>query len=143
MKDLGMKKQSGFTLIELMVVLVILGLIMGLVVPNVIGKGDDARIDAAKIDIQTIGQALEMYRLHNSHYPSTNQGLKALVSKPGGDPEPKNWRGPYFNKLPKDPWENEYSYFNDNGQLEIISLGADGSEGGEGINQDISSTEID
>lgn len=138
-----MKKQTGFTLIELMVVLVILGVIMSLVVPNVIGKGDDARIDAAKIDIQTIGQALEMYRLHNSHYPSTDQGLEALVSKPSGSPEPKNWRGPYLKKTPLDPWKNPYAYINDGGSPEVISLGADGSDGGEDINQDISSASID
>lgn len=138
-----MKKQTGFTLIELMVVLVILGVIMGLVVPNVIGKGDDARIDAAKIDIQTVGQALEMYRLHNSHYPSTDQGLEALVSKPSGSPDPKNWRGPYLKKTPKDPWENPYAYINSGGTPEIISYGADGVDGGEGINQDISSANID
>ncbi|MDX1340856.1 MAG: type II secretion system major pseudopilin GspG [Reinekea sp.] len=138
-----MKKQAGFTLIELMVVLVILGIIMGLVVPNVIGRGDEARVTAAETDIQTIGQALEMYRLHNSHYPSTDQGLEALVSKPGGSPEPKNWRGPYLPKTPKDPWGNPYGYINDGGSPEVISYGADNSEGGEGLNQDISTATID
>jgi len=138
-----MKKQAGFTLIELMVVLVILGIIMGIVVPNVIGRGDEARVTAAQTDIQSIGQALEMYRLHNSHYPSTDQGLEALVSKPSGSPEPKNWRGPYLKKAPKDPWENNYGYLNDGGQPEVISYGADGTEGGEGLNQDISSANID
>lgn len=138
-----MKKQQGFTLIELMVVLVILGIIMGLVVPNVVGRGDEARVTAAETDIQTIGQALEMYRLHNSHYPSTDQGLEALVSKPSGSPEPKNWRGPYLQKTPKDPWENPYGYINDGGVPEIISYGADGSEGGEDLNQDISSADLD
>lgn len=137
-----MKKQTGFTLIELMVVLVILGIIMGLVVPNVVGRGDEARIRAAQTDISTISQALEMYRLHNSHYPSTDQGLEALVSKPSGSPEPKNWRGPYIKKTPKDPWENDYGYINDGGNPEIISYGADGSEGGEDLNQDISSATL-
>ncbi|MEJ2042060.1 MAG: type II secretion system major pseudopilin GspG [Reinekea sp.] len=138
-----MKKQSGFTLIELMVVLVILGIIMGLVVPNVVGKGDDARISAAKADIKTMQQSLEMYRLDNSHYPSTDQGLDALLSKPSGSPEPKNWRGPYLKKksTPKDPWENVYGYVNDGGQPEIISYGADGQDGGEGINADISTND--
>ncbi len=135
-----MKKQTGFTLIELMVVLVILGIIMGLVVPNVVGRGDEARVTAANTDIKTIGQALEMYRLHNSHYPSTDQGLEALVSKPSGDPEPKNWRGPYISQTPSDPWQNSYGYINENGAPEIISYGADGTQGGEGINQDISSS---
>lgn len=136
------KAQRGFTLIELMVVLVILGIIMGLVVPNVVGRGDEARVSAAQTDIQTIGQALEMYRLHNSHYPSTDQGLEALVSKPSGSPEPKNWRGPYLQKVPADPWKTPYGYINENNVPEIISYGADGSAGGEGINADISSSEL-
>lgn len=138
-----MNRQRGFTLIELMVVLVILGIIMGLVVPNVVGRGDEARVTAAQTDIQTIGQALEMYRLHNSHYPSTDQGLEALVSKPPGNPEPKNWRGPYLQKTPKDPWENAYGYINDGGQPEVISYGADGREGGEELNQDITSSDTE
>ncbi|MBU2863290.1 type II secretion system major pseudopilin GspG [Reinekea marina] len=134
-----MKKQTGFTLIELMVVLVILGIIIGLVVPNVTGRGDEARATAAATDIKTIGNALEMYRLHNSHYPGTDQGLEALVSKPSGSPEPKNWRGPYLKQQPKDPWGNDYGYINDGSVPEIISYGADGAEGGEGVNADISS----
>ncbi len=138
-----MKTQSGFTLIELMVVLVILGIIMGLVVPNVVGRGDEARVTAAETDIRTIKQSLEMYRLHNSHYPSTDQGLEALSDEPSGSPEPKNWRGPYLNSTPKDPWENPYGYINDGSEPTIISYGADGSEGGEGINQDISSVDLD
>jgi general secretion pathway protein G len=138
----AMKKQTGFTLIELMVVLVILGIIFGLVVPNVVGRGDEARVTAAHADISTIGQSLEMYRLHNSHYPSTNQGLEALVAKPSGDPEAKNWRGPYLKKTPLDPWGNAYGYINENNVPEIISLGADGSDGGEGIYQDISSVNL-
>lgn len=133
-----MNKQKGFTLIELMVVLVILGVIMGLVVPNVVGRGDEARVTAAQTDIKTIQQALEMYRLHNSHYPSTDQGLEALSSKPSGSPEAKNWRGPYI-PVPKDPWGTPYAYINDGTSPEIISFGADSQDGGEGINQDISS----
>jgi general secretion pathway protein G len=134
-----MKKQSGFTLIELMVVLVILGIIIGLVVPNLTGRGDDARITAAATDIKTIENALEIYRLQNSHYPSTDQGLEALVEKPSGSPEPKNWRGPYLKITPTDPWGVDYGYINDGNAPEIISYGADGLEGGEGINADISS----
>lgn len=137
-----MKFEKGFTLIELMVVLVILGIIIGLVVPNVVGRGDEARVTAAETDIKTIGQALEMYRLHNSHYPSTDQGLEALVSKPSGSPEPKNWRGPYLSSMPDDPWDNPYGYINDGSIPEIISFGADGNEGGDGLNQDISSTNL-
>lgn len=137
-----MKRSAGFTLIELMVVLVILGIIVGLVVPNVVGRGDEARVTAAETDLKTIAQALEMYRLHNSHYPSTDQGLEALVSKPSGDPEPKNWRGPYLSQMPADPWQTAYGYINEGGIPEVISYGADGSEGGEGINQDISSANV-
>ncbi|MFQ3230677.1 type II secretion system major pseudopilin GspG [Reinekea sp.] len=134
-----MRKQTGFTLIELMVVLVILGVIIGLVAPNVLGRGDEAKIDAAAIDMKTIENALEMYRLHNSHYPSTNQGLEALVSKPSGVPDPKNWRGPYLKDKPTDPWGTEYGYINDSAVPEIISYGADFVEGGDGVNADISS----
>ncbi|WP_281289359.1 type II secretion system major pseudopilin GspG [Reinekea thalattae] len=135
-------KQRGFTLIELMVVLVILGIIMGLVVPNVVGRGDEARVTAAQTDIKTISQALEMYRLHNSAYPSTDQGLEALVSQPSGSPEARNWRGPYLPKTPMDPWDYEYGYINESGVPEIISYGADNSAGGEGVNADISSSDL-
>jgi general secretion pathway protein G len=107
-----------------------------------VGRGDEARVTAAHADMSTIGQSLEMYRLHNSHYPSTNQGLEALVAKPSGDPEAKNWRGPYLKKTPLDPWGNAYGYINENNVPEIISLGADGSDGGEGIYQDISSVNL-
>lgn len=137
-----MKKQTGFTLIELMVVLVILGVIMGLVVPNVVGRGDEARVSAAQTDLGTIAQALEMYRLHNSHYPSTDQGLEALVNKPSGTPEPRNWRGPYLKQTPNDPWDTPYGYINDGGVPEVISYGADGRDGGEGLNADISSASL-
>lgn len=135
--------QSGFTLIELMVVLVILGVLFGLVAPNVIGRGDEARVQAAKTDIRTIENALDTYRLHNSHYPSTDQGLEALVSKPSGSPEPKNWRGPYLKQSPKDPWGNEYGYIREGSSYEIISYGADGQAGGSDINEDISSSDTE
>ena len=108
-----MRKQQGFTLIELMVVLVILGILFGLVVPNVIGRGDEARVTAAQTDIRTLENALETYRLHNSHYPSTDQGLEALVSQPSGSPQPNNCRGPYVKQTPADPWGNPYAYIND------------------------------
>ena len=142
MKNNSVKVQSGFTLLELMVVVVILGIIVGLVAPNVIGRGDEARVSAAEADIQTIGQALEMYRLHNSHYPSTDQGLEALVSKPSGSPEPKNWRGPYIQRLPKDPWQTPYGYINEDNVPEVISYGADGSADGDGLNADISTSSL-
>ena len=135
--------QRGFTLIELMVVLVILGVLFGLVAPNVIGRGDEARVQAAKTDIRTIENALDTYRLHNSHYPSTDQGLEALVSKPSGSPEAKNWRGPYLKQSPKDPWGNEYGYIREGSSYEIISYGADGQAGGSDIDEDISSTDTE
>jgi len=135
-------RNSGFTLIELMIVIVILGIIMGLVAPNIIGRDDEARVDTAKIDIQTVGQALEMYKLHNGNYPSTDQGLEALVSSPSGSPEAKNWRGPYLKKAAQDPWKNPYGYINDNGSPDVISYGKDGAEGGEGLNADISTSNL-
>lgn len=138
-----LKKQTGFTLIELMVVLVILGVLFGLVVPNVTGRGDEARVTAAKTDIRTLENALETYRLHNSHYPSTDQGLEALVSKPSGSPEPNNWRGPYVRQTPTDPWGNPYAYINEGGSYDIISYGADGQAGGSDINQDLSSSDTE
>lgn len=135
--------QQGFTLIELMVVLVILGVLFGLVVPNVTGRGDEARVTGAKTDIKTIENALETYRLHNSHYPSTDQGLEALVTKPSGSPEPKNWRGPYLKQKPTDPWGNPYAYINEGSSYEVISYGADGQAGGSDTNQDISSADTE
>ena len=103
----------GFTLIEIMVVVVIIGLLATLIVPNVIGQGDAARVTAAQIDIRAIGNALDLYRLNNSHYPSTEQGLEALVNKPAGFPEPRSWGPePYIKKLPTDPWGTEFVYIN-------------------------------
>lgn len=134
-----MNVQKGFSLIELMVVMVILGIIIGLVGVNVVGRGDEARVTAVKTDFSTIENALEMYRLHNSRYPTTDQGLEALVTKPSGGNEVNNWRGPYLRNLPKDPWGNPYVYFNNSGTPEIISLGADGVEGGSELNADLSS----
>jgi general secretion pathway protein G len=112
-------------------------------VPNVIGRGDEARITGAKTDINTIENALEVYRLHNSHYPSTDQGLEALMTKPSGNPEPRNWRGPYLRQTPTDPWGNDYAYINDTAGYEIISYGADQQPGGGDMNQDISSADTE
>lgn len=138
------QRERGFTLIELMVVLVILGVLFGLVVPNVTGRGDEARVTAVHTDIRSIENALEQYRLHNSHYPSTDQGLQALVTRPSGSPEPRNWRGPYVRQIPTDPWGTPYAYIRDSdGSFEIISYGADGTPGGTGINQDISSRNLE
>lgn len=138
-----MNKQSGFTLIEIMVVVVILGVLGALIVPNIIGAPEEARVTAAKSDIQSIGSALEMYRLNNSIYPSTDQGLDALVEEPSGFPEPRKWGpDPYLKKVPVDPWGEPYYYFSEDRNFEIYSYGADRKEGGEGYDRDISSNDL-
>jgi general secretion pathway protein G len=139
-------RSSGFTLIEVMVVLVILGILATLVVPKIMGRPDEARIIAARQDINSIGQALKLYRLDNHNYPSTDQGLQALVSKPTAPPAPPNWKtGGYLDRLPKDPWGNEYKYISpgvkNTGDVDIISLGSDGAPGGEGNDADIGNWE--
>lgn len=138
------RKQHGFTLIEIMVVIVILGILAALVVPNIMGRPDEARISAAKSDIQAISNALNLYKLDNYSYPSTDQGLQALVTKPAGSPEAKNWNPEgYLTKLPKDGWGNEYQYISPgaHGRFDLYSFGADGREGGEGVDADIVSWE--
>ena len=132
----------GFTLIEVMVVIVILGVLAALVVPRVLSRPDEARAVAAKQDINVIGQALKLYRLDNQRYPSAEQGLNALVSKPETAPVPTNWKpGGYLERLPKDPWGNPYVYVNPglHGEIDVLSLGADGKPGGEGLDADIGS----
>lgn len=137
-----MNKQSGFTLIEIMVVVVILGVLGALIVPNIISAPDEARVAAAKSDIGAIGTALERYRLDNSVYPSTEQGLEALVEEPTGFPEPRKWGPePYLKKTPVDPWDEPYYYFSEDRNFEIYSYGADRKEGGEGVDADISSND--
>lgn len=134
------KKHHGFTLIEIMVVIVILGILASLVVPKIMGRPDEARIVAAKQDMSSILQALKLYKLDNQRYPSTEQGLQALVSKPQAAPVPKNWNaGGYLEKLPLDPWGNPYRYLNPgvHGEIDVISFGADGAQGGEGSDADI------
>ena len=132
--------QRGFTLIELMVVLVIIGVLAALIVPNVIGRADDARATAARTDVNNIMQALKLYRLDNQRYPTGEQGLQALVSRPTATPIPSNWK-PYVEKLPNDPWGRPYQYFNPGirGEIDVLSLGADGQPGGEGNDADIGS----
>lgn len=132
--------QSGFTLIEIMVVVVILGILAALVAPNILGRAGEARITAAHSDINSIGNALDLYKLDNHTYPSTDQGLEALVSKPGGHPEPTNWNPEgYLKTLPKDPWGNDYQYLSPGNKrpYDLYSLGADKREGGDGDNADI------
>ena len=130
----------GFTLIELMVVLVIIGVLAALIVPNVLDRADDARATAAKTDIANLGQALKLYKLDNMRYPSAEQGLQALVVKPTVGSIPGNWR-PYLDKLPNDPWGRSYQYLNPGikAEIDIMSFGADGQSGGEGKNADIGS----
>ena len=132
--------QRGFTLIELMVVLVIIGVLGALIVPNLLDRADDARRTAARTDITNIMQALKLYRLDNQRYPTTEQGLQALVVRPSSGPQPNNWK-PYVEKLPNDPWGNPYQYLNPGikGEVDVMSLGANGQPGGEGNDADIGS----
>ena len=142
---MNQKSEKGFTLIEIMVVMVILGLLVAIVAPNIMGRGDDARIQTAKAQMRQISTSLDLYRLDNNHYPSTQQGLEALVEEPSGSPEPQNWNPDgYMNSVPEDPWGNEYQYVSpgSEGPYDLYSLGADGSEGGDGINEDISVWDI-
>lgn len=135
-------RSKGFTLIELMVVLVILGVLAAMIAPKIMDRPDQARIIAAKQDIATIVQALKMYRLDNIRYPTTEQGLQALITKPAIAPVPDNWKsGGYLEKLPNDPWGHPYLYLNPGrqGEIDVISLGADGESGGEGTDADIGS----
>ncbi|TAF99977.1 MAG: type II secretion system protein GspG [Betaproteobacteria bacterium] len=132
--------RSGFTLIEVMVVIVILGILAAVIVPNVIGRAHDARVAAAKQDVATLAQALAMYKLDNARIPTAEQGLKALVEMPTLAPLPNNWRkGGYVPRLPNDPWGNPYQYANPGlrGEADVFSFGADGKAGGEGENADL------
>ena len=131
----------GFTLIELMVVLVIIGVLAALIVPNVLGRLDQARVTAARSDINTLMGALNTYKLDNQRYPSAEQGLGALLAKPTVGAIPTNWRGPYIPKLPNDPWDRPYLYANPGlkGEIDVYSFGADGVTGGEDNNADLGS----
>lgn len=145
-KTLHTRRASGFTLIEIMVVVVILGILAAIVVPKVMDRPDTARITKAKQDIRALESALNLYRLDNYQYPSTDQGLQALVERPSGSPEARNWKpGGYLDRLPKDPWGNDYQYLNPgtHGEIDIFSLGADGRPGGEGAAADIGNWNLD
>ena len=132
------KGTGGFTLIEIMVVVIIIGIIGALFVPNIMGRGDQARRTAVESDLRSIATTLDLYRLDNAYYPSTDQGLEALVSKPGGFPEARSYNPDgYARKLPADPWGNPYVYVNVDRSFELYSLGADGVDGGEGNGADI------
>ncbi|MEN9659333.1 MAG: type secretion system protein GspG [Pseudomonadota bacterium] len=134
--------QSGFTLIEILVVITILAILGALVVPKIMNRPNEARVVAAKQDIRSIVQALKLYKLDNGRYPSTEQGLKALVEKPSAAPLPNNWKtGGYLEKLPKDPWGGDYLFLSPGikGEIDVMSYGADGQQGGEGTDADIGS----
>ena len=134
----------GFTLIEVMVVVVILGILAALVVPKIMSRPDEARITKVKQDIRALEASLKLYKLDNFSYPSTDQGLEALVNKPTGNPEPRNWKQ-YLDRLPKDPWGFPYNYLNPgtHGELDLYSLGADGQQGGTGVNADVGNWQLD
>ncbi len=137
-----LRRMRGFTLIEIMVVVVIMGVLAALVVPRLMGRTDDARILAAKQDISTLMQALKLYRLDNQRYPTTEQGLQALVARPTVAPIPQNWKtGGYLDRLNKDPWGNNYQYLapGTRGEIDVFSYGADGKPGGTGIDADVGS----
>jgi len=138
-------RNAGFTLIEIMVVMVILGLLVAVVAPNIMGRGDQAKVTVAETQMKNISSALDLYRLDNSHYPSTQQGLQALVSKPSGSPEPRNWNPDgYLKAVPEDPWGNPFEYYSpgEGTPYDLISLGSDGAAGGEDDAADINVWEM-
>jgi general secretion pathway protein G len=134
------RPSRGFTLIELLVVLVIIGVLAGLIVPNVLNRAEEARVTAARTDVNNLVQALKLYKLDNQRYPTAEQGLQALVAKPTVGPAPPNWK-PYLDKLPNDPWGRPYQFANPGvkGEIDVYSLGADGQPGGDGTNADVGS----
>ncbi|MCW5593536.1 MAG: type II secretion system major pseudopilin GspG [Burkholderiales bacterium] len=135
-----MKRQSAFTLIEILVVVAILGILAAIIVPRVMDRPDEAKRVAARADVAAIVQALKLYRLDNGFYPATDQGLAALVQKPASAPVPNNWKqGGYLERLPKDPWGSDYQYLNPGvkGEIDVFSLGADRTRGGDGSGADI------
>ena len=141
---MGVRREArgvrGFTLIEVLVVVAILGILAAIVVPRIMDRPDEAKRVAAKADIGAIVQVLKLYRLDNGFYPTTDQGLAALVQRPTTNPQPANWKqGGYLDRLPKDPWGGDYQYLSPGirGEIDVFSLGADRARGGEGNNADI------
>ncbi len=138
-------RTRGFTLIEIMVVVAIMGILAALIVPKVIGRSDEARVIAAKQDIATLMQALKLYRLDNQRYPSGAQGLAALITKPTVEPLPRSWKaGGYLERLPRDPWGNSYQYLQPGvrGEIDVFSYGADGQPGGAAYDADVGSWDL-
>ena len=140
---LSPRAARGFTLIEILVVVVILGILAAIVVPRVMERPGEARVTRAKQDIQGIVTALNLYKLDNFGYPGNEQGLDALVAKPSGQPDTPNWKGPYLDRAPKDPWGRPYQYAQpgQHGQVDVFSYGADGKPGGEGEAADVGNWE--
>ncbi|MBI4696008.1 MAG: type II secretion system major pseudopilin GspG [Gammaproteobacteria bacterium] len=139
------RTQSGFTLIEVMVVVVILGILAAIVVPRIMSRPDEARVVKAQQDMRAVGAALDLYKLDNFAYPTTDQGLDALVKRPVQLPNGAKWRdGGYLAKLPVDPWGNPYQYLRpgQHGEYDLWTLGADGTPGGEDVNQDLGNWNI-
>ena len=143
----GIKRLSnGFTLIEILVVVVILSVLAVLIVPRIMDRPDEARVIAAKSDVRAIISALKLYKLDSGVYPSTEQGLQALAKKPETGEIPRNWKSSgYLDRMPRDPWKNDYQYLNPglHGDIDVFSFGADGQPGGEGVNADIGSWNLD
>jgi general secretion pathway protein G len=143
--DLNPRRQRGFTLIEIMVVVIILGILAAIVAPNVIGRIDQAQVTRVQSDLRGIENALKFYRLDNFSYPTSEQGLEALVTKPA-DPNIRNWKpGGYLERMPRDPWGNPYLYLNpgNHGEIDVYTLGRDGRPGGEELDADIGNWELE
>jgi general secretion pathway protein G len=139
-RNLAVRRTSGFTLLELMVVVVIIGVLAALIAPAVLERAEQAKVTAARTDVSNLMNALKLYRLDNGRYPSGDQGLDSLVTKPTVGAIPNNWK-PYLDKLPNDPWQRPYQYANPgvHGEIDVVSFGADGQPGGEGNDADIGS----
>lgn len=139
-------RMQGFTLIEIIVVVVIIGLLAAVIAPNIFGQVEEARIKKSLSDLRALESALNLYRLDNFNYPSTDQGIQALVTKPSGSPEPKNWRkGGYIPRMPLDPWGSEYQYAYpgaSGSEFDLFTFGADGKLGGEENNKDLSTADL-
>ena len=143
MHPASIQRTRGFTLIEIMMVVVIIGIVVAILVPNLVGQDDKARLQAELSSQRVIAQALELYKMDNRRYPTTEQGLEALVTKPSGFPEPKNWGPePYLRRYPLDQWDNDYVYLSDGKRFDLKSMGADGTDGGEDFDADVSYNEI-